>query len=172
MADSAPEPAVSLAENPAAEAAPVAPARACVFECGGQAYAFPVAEVREVAMLSQVTPVPRLPAQVRGIANLRGVMLPVVDPGPALGHGPAGTRPVTPTVVLRDGREDVGLVVDQVHGLLPMEESGPLERAGTGSRAAFAQGAFRAAGRWVILLDGRTLLEALRPPRLSQPELV
>lgn len=156
-----------------AEAAVVAApgfARACVFLSGGQRYGIPVAQVREVAELPHITPVPRTAIHVRGVANLRGVMVPVVDLAQLLGHSRPAPRSVTPTVVLRDGREDVGLIVDRVEGLLPMEPLEPAQAAGPGAMPVQATGAFRSGSHWVVVLDGAALVEALRPPRLRPPE--
>lgn len=150
----------------------VALARACVVDCGGALYGFPVAEVREVAELPSITPVPRLPDHVRGVANLRGVMVPVVDPAPALGHSAQLPRAVTSAVLLKDGREEVGLAVDRVLGLLPMEDPQPAGRQAGDPVARFATGVFRTADRWVVLLDGTALLAALRPPRVRPPEML
>lgn len=148
-----------------------APPRACVFEVAGVSYGFPVGAVREVAMLQQVTPVPRAPLAIRGVANLRGVLLPVVDPAAALGHVAQPSRAVTPTVVIRDGAEQVGLAVESVTGLLPIESlvpSAPTARAGADR---FLEGVFTAGARRVRLLDPLALLEELRPQSQHLPQV-
>lgn len=150
--------------------APAAP-RACVFEVGGVAYGVPVAAVREVAVLPQVTPVPRAPAAIRGVANLRGVLLPVIDPARALGHAPQPARSLTPTVVIRDGAEQVGLAVDHVTGLLPIESFVSAQPEARQGRDRFADGAFTAGTRRIVLLDPLALLEELRPQPNYLPEV-
>jgi purine-binding chemotaxis protein CheW len=152
--------------------APVVFARACVFECSGAIYGVPVADVREVAQITQLTPVPRLPAHVRGVANLRGVMVPVVDPAEALGRTAQPARALTPTVLLRDGREEVGLAVQHILGLFPMAQVEPVNRSAGSPASPFATGVFRAAEHSVILLDGPALVEALRPHRLRPPDVI
>ncbi len=158
--------------EPVTEAAPIALARACVFECGGALFGVAVSEVREVAELSQITLLPRLPSHVWGVANLRGVMVPVLDPASALGLTAAVPRTATSAVLIKDGREEVGLAVDRVHGLIPMEERQPAGPAAADPVARFATEVFRLEDRWVMLLDGLALVAALRPPRVRTPELV
>ncbi|MBK6780948.1 MAG: chemotaxis protein CheW [Gemmatimonadetes bacterium] len=152
-------------------AAPVVAPRACVFRCGGRAYAVPVTQVREVAMLPRVTPVPRMPAQIRGVASLRGLLLPVVDPAPHLGHAPLPLMAVTPVVVLKDGAQDVGLAVEAIAGLLPMETPCAVPAGLPPAVAAVAVGAFLSEGRPVVLLEGEALLAALRPVPVDAPVL-
>lgn len=153
---------------PAPEQPAVAP-RACVFRLGATAYAVPVGQVREVAMLPRVTPVPRMPAQVRGVANLRGLLLPVVDPAALLGHAATPLAAVTPTVVLRHGAQDVGLAVDAIDGLLPMDLMIATPDGLPAEVAPLAEGAFLSAGRPVVLLDAARLLAALRPLPIDTP---
>jgi chemotaxis signal transduction protein len=132
--------------------------RACVFAWGDHQYGFPVAEVREVAVVPALTPTPRMPAQVLGITNLRGVVIPVLDPGLLLGErtGPAPGPLVT--VVLKDGREDVAVAVDRVLGLRAIEQFQPGEPV-----PGCSEGRFLSDGTPVVLLSGRAMLTTLRP---------
>lgn len=143
---SAPLPAVQAAE------------RACVFAWGSHLYGFPVAEVREVAVLPALTPAPRMPAQILGITNLRGVVLPVLDPGTLLGKHSGRTPGPLVAVVLKDGRDDVAVAVDRVLGLQPIEQFQPGEPV-----PGCSEGRFLSEGTPVVLLSGRALLTTLRP---------
>jgi len=60
-------------------------------QLGDESYALPVESVHEVADLDGLTPVPRAPAPVLGVCNLRGNVLPVVDLGSILGSSPTET---------------------------------------------------------------------------------
>jgi hypothetical protein len=51
-----------------------------------------------------------------------------------------------------------------------MEQLEPAQAAGAGAMPMQATGAFRSGTHWVVVLDGAALVEALRPPRLRQPE--
>jgi purine-binding chemotaxis protein CheW len=68
---------------------------ACL-EVRGQLYGIDVQQVREIVRAQELTPLPRAPALVEGVIDLRGVIIPVVDLGRALGGAPvehdAGAR--------------------------------------------------------------------------------
>lgn len=87
---------------------------------GGAEYGLPAAAVREVVRPPPVTRVPFAPPAVRGVAQVRGTVLAVVDLGARLGTGPVGP-PGRLVVVWGRGREAVGLLVDRVAGLVETE---------------------------------------------------
>jgi len=59
---------------------PIAQAgRYLTFTLGEESYGFPVLKVREIIRLCPITPVPRMPAYVKGVINLRGTVIPVFD---------------------------------------------------------------------------------------------
>jgi purine-binding chemotaxis protein CheW len=93
------------------------------FEVGGDLYALEVAHVREVVRFQPATTLPKAPALIDGVIDLRGAVVPVVDLGRAL-HG----KPVTPggatriVVVELDGLV-LGLVVDAAVDVLSVEAS-------------------------------------------------
>jgi purine-binding chemotaxis protein CheW len=78
----------------------------------GEAYAFPVADVLEIADYGEVARVPGAPAAILGVRNLRGQVLPVVDLASVLGLSPglAAER----IVVAESGGRRAGLAVDSV----------------------------------------------------------
>jgi purine-binding chemotaxis protein CheW len=49
------------------------------FALGGESYAIPVLKVREIIRLTNITAVPQMPAHIRGVINLRGKIIPVMD---------------------------------------------------------------------------------------------
>jgi chemotaxis signal transduction protein len=83
-------------------------------------YALPVADVLEVAELGDVTPVPGTAAVVRGVRNVRGRVLPVVDLAAVLGL-PAATPDRIVMVERATGR--AGLAVDSVEGVEDLPEA-------------------------------------------------
>jgi purine-binding chemotaxis protein CheW len=140
-------------------AAPEAPAaiRACVFALDEALFALEMGAVREVAVFEELTPVPLAPVHLLGLANLRGVVMPVVDARPLLGR-PAGSlvRRLRALVVAASVGE-AAIVVDDVVGLDALE---PLPAAGL---APWQAGRARHAAGEVTLLDATALLAALRP---------
>ena len=55
------------------------PGRYLTFTLGAESYGFPVLSVREIIRLCPITPVPRMPAYIRGVINLRGKVIPILD---------------------------------------------------------------------------------------------
>ena len=102
--------------------------RHVVFRLEKDRYALPLASIREVVVTpAKFSRVPRAPAAVRGIMNLRGRVVTVVDLG-ALLKPSAETRPspATAKVVLLDrGRRELGLLVTEVDGIEAIEKIGP-----------------------------------------------
>ena len=60
-------------------AATARPGRYLTFTLGRESYGLPVLSVREIIRLCPITPVPRMPAAIRGVINLRGKVIPILD---------------------------------------------------------------------------------------------
>jgi purine-binding chemotaxis protein CheW len=93
------------------------------FQVGKQEYAIDIMSVREIRGWSQATPLPHAPEFVRGVINLRGTVLTIVDLADRLGMGrtEAGERNVI--IVVHTGKETVGLLVDAVSDILAINKS-------------------------------------------------
>lgn len=125
---------------------------------GAEEYALPVRHVPEVAELGDVTPVPGTPAQVLGIRNLRGEVLPVFDL--ATGLGAEGGGSPDRLILAEDPGPPVrrcALAVDEV---LEVSELPDAQEA-VGS--PLLEGAVLLDGRLVGLIDVPALLDALAP---------
>lgn len=88
---------------------------------GKAEFGLPAAAVREVLRPPPLTRVPFAPPAVRGVAQVRGTVLAVVDLGARLGMGPVAP-PGRLVVVWGHGREAVGLLVDRVAGLVEEDD--------------------------------------------------
>jgi purine-binding chemotaxis protein CheW len=88
--------------------------RYLTFHLGKEVYALPVLKIIEIVAFSPVTPVPRAPDCVRGILNLRGRLVPVVDLRIRLGLPPDEPGPETCIVVLDLENGAAGAIVDGV----------------------------------------------------------
>jgi twitching motility protein PilI len=87
------------------------------FRLGAEQFVMAREEVREVLMVpSSVTRVPGARAWMRGLANVRGHLLPVVDLRAFLGSGSGGMGRSARVLVLNDNEFAAGLVVDEVYG--------------------------------------------------------
>ena len=147
----------------AAESAPAV--RACLFTVSGARLAVDVRSAREVALFDELTPVPRAPRHLVGVANLRGTVVPIVDVGPLLGqpalHAPRSVR----TLVLRDGPLFAAMAVEAVLGLEPFEVVlAPDAPAAPRNRIPrrFLNGWVTWAGETLPLLDAGRMLAELR----------
>src|SRR5688572_22190546 len=87
--------------------------------CGSVTFALPIASVREIVMVPEITPVPDVGPFVRGIINLRGRILPVLDLAQRLGFGRGPEHPAGRILVVEPQREHpIGLLVDDASEVL------------------------------------------------------
>ena len=130
-----------------------------LFDIGSETFAVSVSKVNEIIELAELTRVPALPPCVRGMMNLRGTVLPVVDLAQKFGVPPNGTSK-RPCVVVIEVEHDgaatlLGLQTDMVHdviGIAPSEiEPPPL--FGSVVNLAYLEGMFRRGERFVLLMN-------------------
>ncbi len=140
--------------------------RFVVFRLGGNSYGLHMKLVREVEKAGRVTAVPGAPALLCGLINLRGEILPLIDPKPLLGLEPAGWPPTGYLVVVQAGAEEMpaALLVDELGGVAlvdPASVAVPIDGADSDTTVGehfLGQADHR--GRTVLLLDHRRLLTA------------
>lgn len=85
-----------------------------VFQLGKELYGADISVVREVTALQRVTRVPRTPAYIEGVTNLRGRVIPVVDLRKRLGLPVSGVTKATRIAVAELEGGQVGMIVDAV----------------------------------------------------------
>jgi len=97
------------------------------FRLGGWRFVAPMEQVIEILTLPRLSPIPRTKPWVKGIANVRGTLLPIMDLSAYLERASTLTR-LSRVVVVRDGELTVGLVVDEVLGMrrFPEEDRAPV----------------------------------------------
>ena len=92
------------------------------FALGAEEYALPVLKVREIINLLDITPVPQVPAHVKGVINLRGKVIPVVDLRLKFGFAEQQyaerTCVIVVEVAIANGYVMTGIVVDAVSDVL------------------------------------------------------
>ena len=125
------------------------------FSLAGEEYAVDILRVQEIRGICRITELPHSAPSVRGVMNLRGAVVPVVDMRAVLGlpNEPYGQFTVIIVLSVRD--LTMGFVVDSVSDVLSLEESA-IERApDLGGRVdtSLVSGIARAQERFVILLD-------------------
>lgn len=95
-----------------------APIELIAFRIADQEYCVDIMAVREIRGWSVSTPLPRAPSYVRGVINLRGAVLPIVDLSSRLGLGDTVTSARSVIVVVRIDTRLIGLLVDAVSDIL------------------------------------------------------
>lgn len=85
-----------------------------VFRLGPEAYSLRLHEVREIIMVSNITPVPRAPSFIEGVLNLRGEVMPVIDLRERFGLERKAATNLSRIVITPIGGVSTGLVVDSV----------------------------------------------------------
>ena len=102
------------------------------FTLGHESYGIAVRKIREIIRMIEVTSVPQMPAYVRGVVNLRGKIIPVIDLRLRFQMSQAETDERTCIIVVQVARREgggtlqMGLVVDQVEEVLNIH-AGDLE---------------------------------------------
>jgi len=167
FADSLERRASSAAAAPAVP--PERPESWVTFELAGELYALPVARIQEIQRARGITRVPHAPPPVRGIANLRGKVLVVVDLRLRLGLPPAVADERSRILVVSSRQRSLGLLVDAAHqviGLLPSRiEPPPADLMD--ERSAYLAGVVQLDDSLVIALDIDQLL--LVPDEAATP---
>jgi purine-binding chemotaxis protein CheW len=125
----------------------------------GEEYAVGILRVKEIIEYETVTRVPSTPAYVRGVINLRGAVLPVVDFAAKFGHGsiePARTTCIVVVETRLDGELlTVGLMADAVSEVVDIADEAiePPPSFGTHVRVDFLIGMAKLDGRLALVLD-------------------
>ncbi len=94
-----------------------------VFALGEEELALPMSAVREIVRMLPLAPVPRAPAYLLGLANLRGRVLPVLDLRRLMGAEPRAPSACTRVLVLEHRGSRLGLMVDAVRRVLEADAS-------------------------------------------------
>lgn len=133
---------------------------------GEESYALGLLSVKEIIEYSGVTQVPMMPPYVRGVINLRGRVVPVVDLMRRLHGQPVELNRRSCIVIvevgLSDDRQDMGVIVDAVSQVveIPPSTVEPGPSFGARLRADFIAGMGRREGGFVIMLDIERVLNA------------
>jgi len=135
------------------------------FRIGAQEFCVDIMAVREIRGWTPATPLPHAPAWVRGVVNLRGSVLPVMDLAVRLGLPPAEPTQRHVIIVAQAAGQAVGLLVDAVSGILAAGEGQvqpPPEVASERVRV-FVRGLLAVEKRMVGLLSLDRILPASEP---------
>jgi len=136
------------------------------FFLGGEAYAIGILRVREILEYQPPTRVPQTPASIRGVINLRGKVIPIVDLALKFGLPPTQATKWTCIIVVETniGGETavMGVLADSVNEVtdLPPAEIETAPTFGTRIKVDYLKGMGRAGQRFILLLDIDRVLSA------------
>jgi len=151
------------------------------FLLGSELFAIGILHVKEILEYGKVTPVPMMPAWIRGVINLRGAVVPVIDLALRLERAASSNTPRTCTVVVEvesaGERSEVGVVVDAVSAVVELA-AGQVESPASMNalrQRDFVRGMAKSNGRFVILLDAEKVLSDSEPavsPKTTMNEIL
>jgi purine-binding chemotaxis protein CheW len=130
-----------------------------IFTLGGESFAIGILAIKEIIEYGSLTEVPMMPPAVRGVINLRGSVVPVIDLAARFGRAPTEIRRRTCIVIVElaenGERHDVGVIVDAVNEVMeiPREEIEPPPSFGSRIRSDFIAGMGKLGARFVIILE-------------------
>jgi purine-binding chemotaxis protein CheW len=136
------------------------------FMLAGEEYGVDILRVQEIKGWGKVTPIPGTPEYVRGVMNLRGTIVPILDLRKRFSMDQIDYGPTTVVIVLRvecEGRDRImGIVVDAVSDVyaVPAEELRPSPDFGGNVHVEFVRGLATVDEKMVIILNIDKLLNA------------
>lgn len=143
------------------------------FLLGGDMYAIGILNIKEIIEYGGLTQVPMMPAFIRGVINLRGSVVPVVDMAVRFGKSASATTRRSCIVIVEmqsdEGSHDMGVVVDSVSAVLeiPGNEIEPAPSFGAKIRTDFIKGMGKVNDKFVIILNADRVLSVEEMVQLS-----
>ena len=136
------------------------------FRLGDEEYGLEILRVQEIKGYSKITPLPNTPPEIKGVMNLRGAVVPIIDLRARLGLVEAEYTVFTVIIVVTVGTKVVGLVVDAVSDVLDVDSKvvSPPPDLGAGVDVSFLTGIARTGERLVSLLNVDRLVSNTTEP--------
>ncbi|KYC29171.1 CheW protein [Sterolibacterium denitrificans] len=134
------------------------------FQLGAEMFATGILCVKEIIEYGDLTVVPMMPESIRGVINLRGAVVPVIDLSSRFGRQPTQLTRRTCIIIVEivndDERQEVGVIVDAVSEVLEIREDQiePPPAFGAKIRTDFIRGMGKVDGKFVIILNVNRVL--------------
>ena len=131
------------------------PTQVISFAIGDDQYGVDIMAVREIKGWSQITQLPRQPDYMRGVLNLRGIMVPIIDLRCRFGQGMTEATPLHIVIVVQIGPRHVGLLADRVLDIVGFNASQvqPVPRVAQASHVDFLSGLVTIESGMIALID-------------------
>lgn len=161
------------------------------FMLSGEIYALEILNIKEIIQYGDLTEVPMMPAFIRGVINLRGKVVPVVDMNARFGRGITSIARRTSIVIIEfnddeeAGSHSIGVMVDAVNEVIDIarQDIEPPPAFGARIRPDFVNGMAKHNGRFIIVLNltqvlsvaemsalGSAMLGGAQAENLTEPE--
>jgi purine-binding chemotaxis protein CheW len=132
------------------------------FRLGGEEYAISILKVQEIRGYDAVTRIASAPEYLKGVINLRGIIVPIVDMRIKFNVGTVTYDPFTVVIILNINKHTIGVVVDSVSDVVTLTPDQIKQAPEMGGNVAneFLQGLGTVGERMLILLDIDKLLSS------------
>jgi purine-binding chemotaxis protein CheW len=125
------------------------------FAIGNDQYGVDIMAVREIKGWSEITHLPKQPEYVRGVLNLRGVIVPIVDLRCRFGQGVTEATPLHVVIIVQIDQQLVGLLADRVLDIVSFDASKvqPVPRTASNAEIEFLSGLVTVENAMIALID-------------------
>jgi purine-binding chemotaxis protein CheW len=136
------------------------PSQLISFAIGDDQYGVDIMAVREIKGWTDITSLPRQPDYVRGVLNLRGVILPIIDLRCRFGQGMTQATPLHIAIIVQIAGKPIGLLADRVLDIVSVDPAQikPVPRVAQTQRLNFLSGLVTTDGAMIALIDLTNLL--------------
>jgi len=133
--------------------------RFLAFTLGNECYGLEIRYVTEIIGMQEISGIPEAPAYIKGIINLRGMIIPVIDVRLKFKKPEAEYTDRTCIIVVDTGEVSVGLIVDEVYEVLTIDDGdiAPPPDIRIGVKSKYLAGIGKSEGRVILLLDSKNL---------------
>jgi purine-binding chemotaxis protein CheW len=141
------------------------------FAIGNDQYGVDIMAVREIKGWTEITHLPKQPDYVRGVLNLRGVIVPIIDLRCRFGQGLTEATPLHIVIIVHIASKPVGLLADRVLDIVSLDESQmqPVPRIAHAHRVNFLSGLVTIEGAMIAIIDLQNLLTTAVEPTEERP---
>ena len=132
------------------------------FAIGDDQYGVDIMAVREIKGWSEITHLPKQPDYVRGVLNLRGVIVPIVDLRCRFGQGLTESTPLHVVIIVQIDQQLIGLLADRVLDIISFDPSKikPVPKVAQSERLDFLSGIVTIENAMIALIELSHLLSA------------
>jgi purine-binding chemotaxis protein CheW len=130
------------------------------FAIGDESYGVDIMAVREIKVWSEITRLPEQPDFVRGVLNLRGAIVPIVDLRCRFGQGLTEATALHVVIIVQIDSQLIGLLADRVSDIVTVDPAKvkPVPKIGQNARSAFLSGIVSIESELIALIELSRLL--------------